>query len=264
VASTYLTLLRAQLRSQAQYRGSFAVDLAGSFLFGAVDLASVFVLFSVARSLGGFDFDAVLLMASLAGTAFALADLCVGNIDTMQRYIRSGRLDALLVRPLGVLGQLVTTDFAPRRAGRLVVMAVALVVAAARAPIDWGPARVVLAVVAPLAGALLFASVFVSTAIVAFWWVDSGKLGDGVTYGGKDFTVYPMSVYNGWFQKLFAYGLGFAFVSYYPSLALLDRADPLGLPPVAGWLAPLAGLGALAVARFAWRQGIRRYTSTGS
>ena len=260
----YLRLLRAQLRSQAQYRGSFAVDLLGSFLFGAVDLASVFVLFRVARSLGGFDFRAVLLMASLAGTAFALADLCVGNIDTMQRYIRRGQLDALLVRPLGALGQLLTMDFAPRRAGRVIVTTGVLVAAAARARIDWTPARIALVAVAPLAGALLFASVFIATAVVAFWWIDAGQFGNSLTYGGRDFTVYPMTVYNGWFQKFFAYGLGFAFVAYYPSLALLNRADPLGLPRITGWLAPLASLGALAVAGFAWRQGIRRYASTGS
>ncbi len=260
----YLRLLRAQLRSQAQYRASFIADLTGSFLFGVVDLVAVLVLFRVTRTLGGFEFRAVLLMAALAGLSFALADLCVGNIDTMQQYIRTGRLDALLVRPLGALGQLLTMDFAPRRAGRVIVTTGVLVIAAARAPIDWTPARVALLAVALVAGALLFASVFVATAVVAFWWIDSGKLGDGLTYGGRDFTVYPMTVYSGWFQKFFAYGLGFAFVAYYPSLALLDRPDPLGLPPVAGWLAPLSCLGALAVAGLAWRQGIRRYASAGS
>ena len=92
----------------------------------------------------------------------------------------------------------------------------------------WTPARVGLLVVAPLAGALFFGAVFVATATVAFWWIDSGEFANAFTYGGRDFTSYPMTVYGGFFRWVFAYSLGFAFVGYYPALALLGRADPLG------------------------------------
>ena len=102
--------------------------------------------------------------------------------------------------------------------------------------------------VAPLAGVVFFGSIFVATATVAFWWIDSGELANAFTYGGRDFTVYPITVYGGWFRALFAYGLGFAFVAYYPALALLGRADPLGLPAWAGWAAPAVALVAAAVA----------------
>ena len=37
-----------------------------------------------------------------------------------------------------------------------------------------------------------------------------------------------MTVYGRLFRRLFAYGLGFAFVAYYPALALLGRPDPAG------------------------------------
>jgi len=260
----YLRLLHAQLRSQAQYRGSFAVDLIGSFLFGAVDLASLLVLFRVTRTLGGFEFGAVLLMAALAGLSFAIADLCVGNIDTMQRYIRTGTLDAILVRPLSALGQLLTMDFSARRAGRVLITAGVVAVAASRAGIDWTPARIALFAVIPIAGAVVFASVFIGTAVVAFWWIESGKFGDGFTYGGRDFTMYPMTVYSGWFQKVFAYGLGFAFVAYLPALAMLGRSDPLGTPDWLRWCSPLTSLVVALLAGLFWRSGVRHYRSTGS
>ena len=63
-----------------------------------------------------------------------------------------------------------------------------------------------------------------------FWWTESGELGNALTYGGHDFTAYPMPIYGTVFRRLLAYGLGFAFVAYYPALALLDRTDPLGAP----------------------------------
>ncbi len=104
------------------------------------------------------------------------------------------------------------------------------------------PGRVLLVASAPLAGAVFFGSIFVASASLAFWWVESGEVGNAFTYGGRDFTAYPMSVYGGWFRALFAYGLGFGFVAYHPALALLGRADPLGLPAWVGWASPLVAL----------------------
>ena len=102
------------------------------------------------------------------------------------------------------------------------------------------------------------------SASLAFWWVDSGELGSAFTYGGRDFTSYPIGVYGPWFRGLFAYAMGFAFVAYQPALALLGRTDPLGLPAWSGYLSPLVALVAAACAAAIWRTGIRHYRSTGS
>ena len=133
-----------------------------------------------------------------------------------------------------------------------------------RAGIDWTPSRAVLAVLTPIAGACLFGAVFVASATVAFWWIDSGEFSSALTYGGRDFTTYPTSVFSGLFRWLLGYGVGFAFVGYYPALALLGRRDPLGLPAWAGWAEPFVALLACAVASLLWRFAVRHYRSTGS
>jgi ABC-2 type transport system permease protein len=139
-----------------------------------------------------------------------------------------------------------------------------LVVALGLADLRWTPARVALLLLAPVAGAVFFSSIFVISASLAFWWVESGEIGNAFTYGGRDFTAYPMSVYSGWFRGVFAYGLGFGFVAYHPALVLLGRADPLGLPGWTGWVSPLVSLVAAGLAARVWRIGIRHYRSTGS
>jgi ABC-2 type transport system permease protein len=264
VDNAYLRLLSAQVRSQAQYRTSFLVELFGSVLSGIVDISIVVVLFNVTRRLGGFGFAQTFLMATLAGTGFSLADLAVGSIERIRVYVRTGLLDAVLIRPLGALPQLLAVDFSPKRIGRVLFSAGLLATAVRLAGVHWTPARVALLVVTPLAGAALFGAVFVAGATVAFWWIDSGQFANALTYGGRDFTAYPMTVYQGLFRRFFAYGMGFAFVGYYPALALLGRRDPLGLPASAGWAAPAVALVACAVAALVWRHGVRHYRSTGS
>jgi ABC-2 type transport system permease protein len=260
----YARLVVAQVRSQAAYRTSFLIDLVGNGLVLAADLALVLVLFRITPAVGGFTVYEVLLMFGLASTAFSLADLAVGNIEKIRLYVRTGLLDALLVRPLGALPQLLAIDFAPRRVGRALTSLALLVAAGALADIDRSPARAALVLVAPVAGAVFFAAIFVTSATVAFWWIESGEIANSVTYGGRDFTSYPVTVYSGWFRRVFAYGMGFGFVAYYPALALLGRADPLGLPGWVSWTSPAVALVAAGAAAAVWRVGVRHYRSTGS
>ena len=262
--SAYRHLLGAQVRSQSQYRASFAADVVGSLMFGVIDVASVLVVFRVTPTLGGFGFAEVFLMAALAGCAFAMADLAVGNVERLRQYVRSGLLDALLVRPLSALAQLAVMDVATRRVGRVAFGVTMVAVAAAHAPVSLTPARLALLLVTPIAGAMIFGAVFVATATVAFWWVESGEIANGLTYGGLSFTQYPITIYGTLFRRLFAYAIGFAFVAYYPTLTLLDRADPLGAPPFLGYTSPAVAIATVTAAGLTWRAGVRHYRSTGS
>lgn len=260
----YAALLRAQVRSVASYRTSFVVELLSNIGGTALDVLTVVVLFGAARVVGGFTLREAVLIVALSACGFALADFSVGSIDRLKTYVRTGTLDAVLVRPLSTLGQLVLMELPLRKALRLVLAFGVLIVALRINHVVWTPGRVALVLVTPLAGALFFGSIFVLSASLAFWWVESGEIGASFTYGGRDFTSYPVGVYGGWFRAVFAYGLGFGFVAYQPALALLGRPDPLGLPDYAGYLSPLVALGAAGVAAAVWRIGIRHYRSTGS
>ena len=145
----------------------------------------------------------MLVIFGISATSFALADLVVGNIERIRLYVRHGTLDAALVRPLSVLGQMLSLDFTIRRVARLAMAAAILAVAVWRADVRFSPARVALLLAAPLTGALFFAAVFVATATVAFWWIDSGEVANAFTYGGRDFTSYPITVYGDAFRRVF-------------------------------------------------------------
>ncbi|WP_433829126.1 ABC transporter permease [Actinoplanes sp. CA-015351] len=260
----YAALFGAQTRSVLSYRTSFVVELFGNMGATVFDVITVLVLFRATPQVGGFTLAQAVLMVGLSSAGFALADMLVGNVDRLKTYVRAGTLDAVLVRPLPALPQLLLMDLPLRKALRVVFGFTVLTGAVVMNDIDWTPARVVLIVVTPLAAAAFFGSIFVISATLAFWWVDSGEIGSAFTYGGRDFTSYPITVYGAGFRGLFAYAMGFGFVAYQPALALLGRADPLGLPAVAGYLSPLVALAAAAVAACVWRTGIRHYRSTGS
>ncbi|MFF5082636.1 ABC transporter permease [Actinoplanes sp. NPDC000266] len=260
----YLALLGGKLRSMASYRVSFAVELFTNACATVIDVATVFVLFGAAATIGDFSLAEALMMTGITSAGFVLADMTVGNIDDLRTYVRTGALDAVLVRPLGVLPQLVCMDLPLRKLMRMLVGIGVLVTAVAMNDIDWTPGRALLLVVSPVSAGVFFGSLFVIAGSLSFWWVESGQVGNGFTYGGRDFASYPITVYGGWFRAVFAYALGFAFVAYQPALVILGRTDPLGLPAWAGYTAPLVALAAAGIAGLVWRTGVRHYRSTGS
>jgi ABC-2 type transport system permease protein len=260
----YAALAGGQIRSVMSYRVSFLVELVTNVGGTALDVLAVVVIFSTGKVVAGFTLPEAVLMVSLASCGFVMADFTVGNIDRLKTYVRTGAMDAVLVRPLGAMAQLLLMDLPVRKMLRLVIGVSVLVVALRVNDIQWTPARVLLVLVAPPAGAVFFGAIFVLSASLAFWWVDSGELGSAFTYGGRDFASYPVPIYSGWFRTVFAYALGFGLVAYQPALALLGRTDPLGLPAWAGFISPVVALVAAAAAAVVWRAGIRHYRSTGS
>ncbi|MBP2474761.1 ABC-2 type transport system permease protein [Crossiella equi] len=263
-ATVYRRLVHAQLRSQLAYRGSFALTVAASMLGQLTELVAILAIFSRVQALAGFSREEVLLMYALAGIAFGLADLVVGQVDELPRYLRTGRFDALLVRPLSSLGQLVASDFQLRRVGRSLTSAGVLVHVLSTVDIDWRWDTVLLLVLTPVAGAVIYGAVWVLAVSACFWLIEGAELVNSVTHGGNFLASYPIGVYPRWLRAGLAFVVPSAFVAYYPALGLLDRPDPLGGPAFLHWCAPPVAALLTAVTCVVWRTAVRHYRGSGS
>lgn len=259
----YRAVLASRVRAQTSYRGSFALDLASSVLIGLVELAEIWVLYRSVDALGGLDLAAVLLVFGIADTAFSTADLFVGHVDTLPRYLRAGTLDVFYLRPQPLLAQLVTSEISLRRVTRIGVGLTALVVGLAVNDIAWSPLVVAFLVVVLLASTLTFAGLFVAAAGVQFFLVDASEMTNAVVYGGRYAATQPASVWGKPLVALFGFAVPIAFTAYLPVVALLGLPGAEWLPSWLGWLAPLAAVWTWAVALLAWRTGVRHYQGGG-
>lgn len=260
----YARIVGSRIRSQLAYPRSFALDVAGQGLVQAGELVVILAVFAQVRAIGGFARDEVLLMYALSGIAFGLADMVVGQLDELPTWIRTGTFDVLLTRPLSTFLQVLTGDVQLRRLGRALVSAGVLVVVLVQGGIAVTPLVAALLVLTPLTGAVIIGSIWVATCAVSFWIVEGRELANAFTYGSTISTAYPITIFAPWLRTLFCFLVPGAFVAYYPALAILGRADPLGLPAALPYLTPLVAVAAAGVAALVWRAGVRRYTGTGS
>jgi ABC-2 type transport system permease protein len=256
-------LVGAQVRSQVQYRTSFMLDLGGSFLISFIDFLAVLVIFHNVPRLGAWTVHEVALLYALSSISFALTDLLIGHLDQFPQKIRDGNFDILLVRPRSSLFQVIASDFQLRRFGKAIQGALVLAYALGALQIDWTAGRIAMLVVMIPAGVVIFASVWVIGACLAFWTTDGGEFTNAFTYGGTFLAQYPIDIYSAWLRRFLAYIVPLAFVCYFPALFILDKPDPLGLPRFLELASPAVALVAAAVAGGVWRFAVRHYRSAG-
>jgi ABC-2 type transport system permease protein len=263
-AALYPRLVGARVRSQLQYRLSFALDLTGSFFISFIDFLAVIFLFSHLPRLAGWSLAEVAFFYGTANMAFALSDMIVGHLDTFGQMIKTGSFDLMLVRPVGSLYQVLSSDLQMRRVGRILQGLVVLVYAVSSLHIPWSAARVGMVALMVITGTVIYSSIWVAGATIAFYTVEIRELTNAFTYGGSFLASYPVNIFGGLTRRLMAFVIPLAFVSYFPGLFVLGHSDPLGAPDALRFCTPLVALALALIASRLWRFGVRHYRRTGS
>jgi ABC-2 type transport system permease protein len=260
----YFRYLGVSVRSQMEYRASFLMNSLGQFLITGIEFIGLWALFDRFGSVRGWSLPEVALLYGMVNVAFSITDAAARGFDLFGNMIKSGDFDRLLLRPRSTALQLAGQELMMRRVGRLLQGLIVLIWATAEAGINWSLAKIVLALAAIIGGSCFFFGLIVLQATLAFWTTESLEVMNTVTYGGVETSQYPLSIYRPWFRVIFIFVIPLACVNYFPALAILERADPLGMPAFLQWISPGVGIIFLLIALQVWQLGVRHYRSTGS
>ena len=262
-ARSYAILVGSRIRSQYAYRTSFWLTTATSVGIGVIEFLEIYVILANVPVFGGLDFAQASLVFALANMGFSLADMVFGQFDSMPNHLRLGRLEVMLVRPMPLMAQLVTSDFQLRRVGRVAVGALIMVLALLALQLPLTPERVYLLIITPLIGGAIYGALFVLAGGLQFFLVDGTEFTNSFVYGGAYAGQLPGSVLITPVRILFTFVIPATVAAYLPSLLILGLPGPAGLPSWLGWLAPLFAAWIWLLAMLAWRAGIGKFTGAG-
>ncbi len=264
----YRKLIGAQVRSQMQYRTSFVLESIAQFVGNVLDFVVVIIFFARMPALGGWTLPEIALLYGLSSVAFGLSDMVIAGFDYAYfgpNMVRLGEFDRVLIRPVNTFLQVLTSQFALRRLGRIGQGALALAWALLALNRTWTPIQVTYLIITLGGGMVFFSGLFIFGSGISFWTVDSLETMNMATYGGQFLTQYPMSIYGDFIRAVFTFVIPMAFINYYPTLWLLGKPDPLGAPVgLLALMAPFVCLAMFAIGVALWRRGVKRYASTGS
>ena len=257
----YFKFLLVSFRVQTQYRVSFILYTVSNFCVSIIELYAVYALFQRFRALGTWTLPEVMIFYGMTYMAFALAEAYMRGFDTIERHIRSGEFDRILLRPRSVFLQVLGSEFQLLRIGRFINGLLPFVLGVAAVKPGWGIAEWAFIVFAIILGSMTYGGVMFVRAMTSFFTVESLEVFNIFTHGGVQASSYPMDIYSGWFRKLFTYVIPLAAINYWPMSALLHKNYA---PTWAAYLSPLLGIAFFGAGYLCWKFGVRHYRSTGS
>lgn len=255
----YWKLVGVSIRSQMQHRASFLMLTAAYFLSTLVDILGIWVLFDRFKMVQGWTLAEVGLIYGIIHMGFSIAESFGRGFDTFCDNVKTGDFDRCLLRPIGTLFQVASSEVQFMRLGRFIQGLLILIWSCTELQI--APIYGVMIFLAIMGTASLFYGLMVVQGTISFWTVETLELMNITTFGGLESGQYPMSIYRPGFRYFFTFVIPLACVAYYPvAIALHHEALPF-------WLAlvlPFTGLVFLYAACLFWRVGVRHYHSTGS
>jgi ABC-2 type transport system permease protein len=262
--AAYVQYWRVNFLTMLEYRANFVMWFAFTIVYHGVALAALYVTMRQFPSMNGWDFRQMFFLYALWMTAHELHNTLFFTVVIVPDYIREGRFDRFLVRPLDTLFQVLTVpqQIVPDSLV-LAIATLAFATAVAGVRVDWLFVLFVPLVIA--GGALIDLGISLVVATVSFWFIRVDTLRWVVMSLEQDFTRYPISIYTRGMRIVLTFLLPFAFMNYFPATFFLQKAETgLHLNPIIGLLTPAIGLAWLGVAYAFWQVGLRHYQGTGS
>ena len=255
----YFQYFLTHLKSQMQYKTSFLLTAAGQFVTSFSTFLMTYFLMRRFHTVDGFAMEEVLISYAAVLMAFSIAECFFRGFDRFSGMLANGEFDRILLRPRGVILQVLCAKIEFSRMGRFLQALITFVVILPRCGIEWTPGRAAVLLFMIAGGTALFAGLFTVGAALCFFTTEGLEVINIFTDGGKEFGVYPLSVYGPVILRFYTFVVPLAMCQYYPLLWLTGRsANP--------WFAaaPICGFFFWIPAYLLWRVGVRHYVSTGS
>ncbi|OCT11203.1 hypothetical protein A8709_05850 [Paenibacillus pectinilyticus] len=257
----FMLLIKASMRSRMQYKFNFVFSTIMSSFIQISEFLMVALVMMKFGNIKGWTLYEVSYLYGVMMIAKAIYRTLASDVHHLEKYLVSGDLDAILIRPVPVLVALMTQNsrilFAEIGQG-LILLIISMKALMASGQISW--TAVPLTVFIILTGAVILFAIGLATAAAGFWLTRIESLQNMTEDASQTAARYPLSLYPKWLQGALFVLVPVGFVNYIPALYVLRHQGGVGL--LLGTL--VVSVLVLWLAMSFWKLGLSRYQSTGS
>ena len=255
-ARLLLTYFKINFKSLAIYDFDFYFSIIGMMIQNLINVAALRFLYLLVPTIQGYTFTELLTTYAIASTSFAIFRCFFINTLNIADYVRKGKFDGLLVKPVNPLFQLLNESFDEDAWGDLAISVLILTTIAFSSHM---PLLIFLLVLLMCcATSLIFLSLTLLGGMVSLLSQGLADLSETV-YDFFEFSKYPLSIYNTPLKMILTWFLPLGWVAAIPQSTVIDDGR---------WYFAILVVG-ISVALFTlvyqlWRLFLVKYQSTGT
>lgn len=257
--------LRMSIHTRMQYRVDSLVATLAVFVREATNIIVIYLALMKFDKINGWNVNEMLFLFSLLFLTYAFVVSLFADLRDFSCMIREGRFDRLMLRPRGLLFQLILNNadiIASIGHGTLGICL--FLISANKVGITWDIPTILYYISAIIGGVLIQGGMFIFFSALSFYFVETNSIREIFYWNMRKFAGYPISIYNKLIQNLMMYVVPFAFVNYFPAQYLLRKEDMANYNEMYMYIAPLVGVVIYLAAYGFWRISVKRYKSTGN
>ena len=255
----YFIIEAQYIKARMQYRADFIVSSLGMFFSSLATLGIFWVILESVPDLAGWSLMEMVFIYAFYMIAISPMQILFDHAWQLRFHIQQGTFLKYYFRPLNMMFYYMSEIFDLKGLTQLAAGIILLVYASLQLHLDWTPVRIILLLVTLFSAALVQISIIVLASCAAFWVLDSYPV-LGLAWKLREFSPYPMTIFDGAFRFAFTYIIPIGFVSFYPSQLFLRPQDVSLLV----YFSPIIGIGMFMLTYWVWTKGVNSYTGTGS
>lgn len=251
--------------ARMQYRVDSVVAMLAVFIRESANVIVIYLALLKFDKINDWNVNEMLFLFSILFLTYAFVVSLFADLRDFSCMIREGRFDRLVIRPRGLLFQLILNNAdLLATAGHGTLGIVLFVISANKVGIQWNVTTILYYISAIIGGVLIQGAMFIIFSALSFYFVETNSIREIFYWNMRKFAGYPISIYNKLIQTLMIYVIPFAFVNYFPAQYLLRKADMANYNEIYMYIAPLVGVVLYLIAYGFWRISVKRYKSTGN
>ncbi len=247
-----------QLSSKAEYRGNLLLFF---FLAVLLQFTTVFITYSVVNITdNGFpewDFYEIVLLIGVFSLGKGIYDMFFHHIKHISWYIHEGHLDNMLVKPFHPILQMI--DFNIYEVFHIIGAFIMFFICIPNIDIDFSINIFFKFLLLLITSFFAVFSTHLIAGTTGFWIVKNGSIVWALEKIVRDFSKWPMNLYDKKLLYVFSFIFPVALVNYFPTSILLGKNLDWWV-----WLTPVWGIIYFLLSIVFFNYGLSNYSSTGT
>lgn len=259
----YASYIKCFFKSRTEYRVSFFMGIFSNFYSYLITFISFYVIIENFGTIDGWGFYDLCMLYGINLFTYAIAAMLFWNVFGVEKEILAGNLDILLIRPMGMIKQLICRKFVDTFIGQIIISAIFLIISFRKCNVTVMNIKFIYFLIIIISGVMIHSAAMIFFGSISFWTKKSLFLADFIYYDLRKFLEYPLSIFPFWLKYFFSFVLPWGLINYYPALIILSKYESR-TDYLLGVLCPLIGVVLFILSLLLFKRGMKNYSSTGS